>query len=63
MIILQDVYYAYCKDNYRLIAVDSSKRKSLDADTKAIQQIVLQEIAGQKLRLYTVLEKSKETVF
>ena len=33
--------YAYFKDNYRLIAVDLSKQKALDADPRAIQQIVL----------------------
>ena len=32
--------YAYCKDNYRLIAVDLSKQKVLDADSRATQQIV-----------------------
>ena len=31
--------YQYFKDNYQLIAVDLSKRKELDADPKAIQQI------------------------
>ena len=51
--------YAYFKDNYRLIAVDLRKQKALDADPKAIQQIVFQGKAGQKLRLYTILEKSK----
>ena len=54
--------YAYFKDNYRLIAVDLSKQKALDTDPRAIQQIVFQEKAGKKLRLYTILEKSKETV-
>ena len=29
--------YAYFKDNYRLIPVDLSKQKSLDADPRAIQ--------------------------
>ena len=29
---------------------------------QAIQRIILQGISGQKLRLYTVLKKSKETV-
>ena len=33
--------YAYFKDNYRLIAVDLSKQKVLDADPRAIQQIIL----------------------
>ena len=28
--------YAYIKDNYRLIAVDLSKQKALDADPRAI---------------------------
>ena len=31
--------YAYFKDNYRLIALDLSKEKDLDADPRAIQQI------------------------
>ena len=53
--------YAYFKNNCRLLAVDLSKQKVLDADPRAIQQIVFQGKAGQKLRLYTILEKSKET--
>ena len=32
--------YAYFKDNYRLIAVDLSKQKALDADPRVTQQIV-----------------------
>ena len=56
--------YAYFKDNYRLIAVDLSKQKALDADPRAIQQIVFQGVVGgennTKIRLYTILEKSKE---
>ena len=58
--------YAYFKDNYRLIAVDLSKQKALDADPRAIPQIVFQGIvggdAGTKIRLYTILEKSKEAI-
>ena len=34
--------YAYFKYNYRLIAVNLSKQKDLDADPRAIQQIVIQ---------------------
>ena len=30
--------YAYLKGHYRLIAVDLSKQKALDADPRAIQQ-------------------------
>ena len=58
--------YAYFKDSYRLIAVDLSKKKYVDADRRAIQQIVFQEVVGgennTKIRLYTILEKSKETI-
>ena len=58
--------YAYFKDNYRLIAVDLSKQKALDADPRAIQQTVFQGIVrgenNTKIRLYTILEKSKETI-
>ena len=58
--------YAYFKDNYRLIAVDLSKQKTLDADPRAIQQIVFQWVVGwdndTKIRLYTILEQSKKTV-
>ena len=38
--------YAYFKDNYKLIAVDLSKQKALDADPRAIQQTVFQEVIG-----------------
>ena len=58
--------YAYFKDNYRLIAVDLSKQKALDADPRAFQQITFQGVIrgadGTKIRLYSILEKSKETV-
>ena len=57
---------AYLKDNYRLIAVDLSKQKALDAVPRAIQQIVFQGVVGgangTKIRLCTILEKSKQTV-
>ena len=58
--------YAYFKDNHRLIAVDLSKQKALNADPRAIQQIVFQGAVGRednmKIRLYTILEKSKESM-
>ena len=38
--------YSYFQDNYRLIAVDLSKQKALDADPRAIQQVVLQRVSG-----------------
>ena len=40
--------YDYIKHNYRLIAVDSSRQKELDANPKAIQQI---EFVGQLKKL------------
>ena len=58
--------YAYFKDNYRLTAVDLSKQKALGADTRVIQQVAFQAVvegnAGTKIRLYTILEQSKETM-
>ena len=49
------------KIKYRLIAVDLNKQKALDADPRAIRQIVFQGVAGgnygTKLRLYTIIEK------
>ena len=58
--------YAYSKDNYKLIAADLSKQKALDADPRAIKQIVFQGVVGgennTKIRLYTILEKSKEAI-
>ena len=55
--------YAYFKDNYRLIAVDLSKQKALDADPRAIQRIVFQRVVARdddtKIRLFTILEQSK----
>ena len=58
--------YVYFKDNCRLIAVDLNKQKALDADPRAMQQIVSQGVAGgndgTKTRLYTFLKQSKETV-
>ena len=32
--------FSYFEKNYRLIAVDLSKQKSLDADSRAIEQII-----------------------
>ena len=58
--------YAYFAGNYRLIAVDLSKQRTLDDDPREIQQKIFQEVAGgdnnTKIRLSITLEKSKETV-
>ena len=48
--------------NYRLIAVDLSKQKVLDGDSRAIQQIIFTGKADNQIRVYCILEQSKETV-
>ena len=55
------------KKNYRLIAADLSKQKVLDADSRAIQQIVFTgkikaTVADTEGIIYYILEKSKETI-
>ena len=54
--------YQYFKDHYNLIAIDLSKQKELDADSRAIQQIEFYGMLKSNSQLCTVLEKSKETV-
>ena len=53
--------YVYFRDNYKLIVVDLSKQKALDADPRAIQQIVFQGVVGgddnTKIRLDTIPEQ------
>ena len=52
--------YAYFKVNYKLTAIDLSKQKALDVDAREIQQVVFQGVvSGTKIRLCTILEKSK----
>ena len=50
---------SYFRDNCRLIAVDLSKQKALDADPRAMKQIVFEGVVGRadgtKIRLYTTL--------
>ena len=54
--------YDYFKDNYQLIAVDLSKQRELDADPRAIQQLEFIGMLKTRSNVFTVLEKSKETV-
>ena len=66
MLMITQLDYAYFKDHYRLIAVDLSKQKALDVDSRATQQIVFQGVAeganNTKIRLCTILKQSKETM-
>ena len=54
--------YQYIKDEYQLIAVDLSKHKELDADSRAIQQIEFYGMLRTNSQVCTVLKKSKETM-
>ena len=54
--------YNYFKKHYKLVAVDLSKEKELDADPRTIQQIEFKYMLGTNLTIYWVLEKSKETI-
>ena len=54
--------YNYFDKHYKLVAVNLSKQKELDADPRAIQQIELKYIIETSSNIYWVLEKSKETI-
>ena len=58
--------YVYFKNNYKLIAVDLSKQKVLDADPRAIQLKVFQGFVrgdnGTKIKLYAILEQWLEAM-
>ena len=54
--------YDYFKKHYKLVAVDLSKKKELDTDPRAIQQIEFKYMLETNSTIYWVLEKSKETM-
>ena len=54
--------FAYFEKIYRLIAADLSKQKALDADPKAIQQIIFTGKTDTQISVYYILEQSKETM-
>ena len=54
--------FAYFEKNYRLTATDLSKQKALDADLRAIQQIIFTGKTDNQIRAYYILKKSKETI-
>ena len=54
--------YDYFKTSYKLVAVDLSKQKELDADPRAIQQIEFKYMLETNSTIYWILEKSKETI-
>ena len=54
--------FSYFETNYGLIAADLSKQKALDADSRAIRQIVFTGKASENVIIYYILEQSKETI-
>ena len=63
------MFIRYCLfwKNYRLIAVDLSKQKALDVDSRAIQQTIftakIKATADTtRVIIYYILEQSKETM-
>ena len=54
--------FDYFEKNYRLIAVDLSKQKALDANPRVIQQIIFTGKASGNIAIYYIFEQSKETI-
>ena len=54
--------FAYFKKYYKLIAADLSKQKALDADSRAIQQVIFTGKASANVMVHYILEQSKETI-
>ena len=54
--------FNYFDKHYKLVAVDLSKQKELDANPRTIQQIEFKCMLGISSTIYWVLEKSKETI-
>ena len=50
------------KKKKRLIAADLSKQKALDADPRAIQQVIFTGKVSGNIVVYYILEQSKETI-
>ena len=66
MVIQLIVRFGYFEKNYKLIAADVSKQKALDADSRAIQQIISTGKIkatrdNTRVIIYYILESSKET--
>ena len=59
--------FAYFEKNYRLISVDLSKQKALDAYSRAIQKIIFTgkikaSVANTRVIIYYIPEQSLETI-
>ena len=54
--------YNYFTKHYKLVAVDLSKQKEVNADPRVIQQIEFRYTLETNSTIYWILEKSKETI-
>ena len=56
--------YTYFRDNYKMIAIDSSRQQALDADPRVIQHInfTANLDRAKNPRMFFILEEAKETV-
>ena len=56
--------YPYFKKNYKMISIDLSKQKALDADPRAIQQInfIANLDRAANRTMCFIIEEAKETV-
>ena len=54
--------FNYFDKHYKLVAVDLSKQKELDADPRAIQQTEFKYMLRTNSTIYWVLKKSKKTI-
>ena len=54
--------FDYFKKYYKLVDVDLSKQKELDADPRAVQQVEFKYMLRTNSTIYWVLKKSKETI-
>ena len=55
--------YPYFKENYKMIAIDLNKQQALDADPRAIQQVIFTanlDRAGNTTAFF-IIEEAKET--
>ena len=57
--------YTYLKDHYKMIAIDLSKQRELDADPRAIQEINFTANLDRDngATIFFIIEEAKETVF
>ena len=54
--------FAYFEKNYKIMAANLNKEKALDADPKAIEQIIFTGKTDNAIRNYYVLEQTMETI-